>query len=245
MSVEDTGGGGAVKPDAGSAPDKGASVNVDEISGKVAEALKSQIADMVTGAVKRNLETSIASKFEGIDLEALRGKAAPVKPASKAGDEKVNPLQADYDAQKIIVDGLKKDMDGYKTRAMRAGVQEVLAKFKPTTASGELVLDKFAALVAEDDSGKLYVKSGDSTLTLEDSLTSYFKDRPELLQASAREGSGAGASTGWSEKMPTTKAELMFQTVKSPSGQETQEATPQRMGAFIAAKGQAALDALS
>jgi len=222
----DTGGGqpGAGNPDAGKgAPESAPGVDLEAVKAAVAESLKAELSQQVTGAVKRQ----IASALDGVDLDALRAK--PDAPKSGDGNDKgtkVNPLEVKLSEQQKQIDALTKAADRYRRRALRGGVTEIVGGLGLTKSAAELLIDSYAAKVQEDDEGKLYVQDGDSPVLLVDHLKAYVKDRPDLLKSEARGGSGAGAQTGgWTEAMPASMAELM----KDP---KTGRPTPERWARF-------------
>lgn len=223
------GGDGAGKPEGNGAPANAPSVTIDELVSAVAAKLEGNLANMVTGAVKRN----VASALEGLDLAKLKGNADAPKDGDDKG-KKLSPAEVQLAEVKRQVEALTKESQTYKSRALRAGVAELVTKANVTPEAAELLTDKFAGMVVEDESGKLHVKSGDESQPFSDFLTGYLKDRKGLLKSQAREGSGAGAGGGWSEAMPKTRRELMSHpTNKGPDGKPVP--TPERAAAFKAA----------
>ena len=117
-------GGGSDKPSGDGAPDKSASVDISELSSKVADSLKTDIASMITGAVTRNVEKALASKFEGVDMDALKGLKPP---APKGGDkDKVDPLKSELAELKSRLDVADKERQVYKARALSGEITKAV-----------------------------------------------------------------------------------------------------------------------
>lgn len=213
------------------------SIDIDALVSKVAESLKPVLSQEITGAVKRN----VASALEGIDLAKLKGEP----PAPNGGEPGKKLTKAEVEAAELRqqVERLTKESDRNRTRALRGGVIEAVGKAGVTDEAAELLVDKFAALVIEDESGKLHVKTGDDSQPFEAFLGAYLKDRKGLLKSTARPGSGAGAASTWSEPMPKTRTELLFHPKdKGPDGKPLP--TPNRANDFKRIHGEAAWKAL-
>jgi len=197
------------------------SVDVDAIASKVLEALTPKMADMVTGAVKRNVGEAFTAKLEGIDLEALKG----FKPTPK-GDKEPGKDKKDPDAG-LELSKLRQELDAEKAEAakwravgLRARVLEVVDKNNASQGARDLLADKYVASVQLTDSGELAYKVGDEYKPLGDVVKSFLKDRPDLIKSDARPGTGAGNQSGaWTEAMPSSMAELM----KDKDGKPTPE----------------------
>jgi len=225
------------------APDKSASVDPEAIKNAVAESLKAELSQQVTGAVKRQ----IASAFDGIDLDALRGKAAPDKSGDKGKDQKVNPLEVKVGELEKSLGDVQADAERYKQRAIRGAVSEAVSAAKVHEHARPLLIDQLSALAKEDDSGNLYVPgANDVPVPLADHLTTYLKDKAGLLASDARSGSGAGEQAGgWTEAMPKSKCDIMYRAEKDPYSDKTVVVqTPERRAAFIEAYGKEAWDKL-
>lgn len=232
-----SGGDGAVKPAGNGAPAPAPSVDVNAIVEAVTAKLEAQVANMVTGAVKRN----VASAFEGIDLDALKGNGGTPKPAD---GKKLSPEAVRLADVERRLEVATKEAERNRARALRAGVLETVSKSGVTDEAAELLVDKFAAMVVEDDGGKLHVKNGDSSTPFADYLAEHLKTRKGLLRASAREGSGAGQGNAWAGAMPKSKGEVLYTFGKDAKGRVTRTARHEGLESFLAAHGRAAFDAL-
>jgi hypothetical protein len=216
MSDQDKSGsgeGGAEKP---------ASVDIDAIVSKVTEALTPVISQQITGAVKRNVGETLASQFDGIDFDALKG----FKPPAPKGDNKKGEDENTPDAG-LELSKLRQELDAEKAEAakwravgLRARVLEVVDSNNASKGARDLLADKYVASVQLTDSGELAYKVGDEYKPLGDVVKSFLKDRPDLLKSDARPGTGAGNQSGaWTEAMPSSMAELM----KDKNGKQTPE----------------------
>lgn len=235
------GDGGAGKP-AGEGAPKPQGVDVESLVSAVVERLTPLVAQQVTGAVKRN----VASTLEGLDLDALKGLTAGTPKPGADDKGKVTPEQVKVADLTRQVEALTKQSATLRARAVRGAVSAEIAKHSPTEGATELLVDRFASLVKEDESsGSLFVDAEDGPRPFGEHLSGFFKSRPDLVRASARTGSGAGASAGaWQGDMPKSKSELLFTVRKDAGGRDQRVETPERRTDFIKRFGKDAYDRL-
>lgn len=228
------------------APENTPKVDVDAIVSKVVGSLKDDIAQMVTGAVKRNV-SEFTSKFEGIDIEALKAVASASKDAKKG---KVDPVQVEILDLKSRIAATEEREKAYRSRALSGEIYKALDDAKVNKDSRDLLAESLGRVAQEAaDTGKVLIPTKDQLgnevhKPLKAYLSEFLKDKPGLLESAARGGSGAGKASEFTEAMPKTKYELLFRTDKLSNGKTVKKATPDRRDAFIAQHGKAAWDAL-
>lgn len=218
------------------APVPPAAVDPEVVKAAVAEAFKA-VPEMITGAVKRQT----ASEVERA-LAAAKGNAGTPKPdddPSKVSPEKVKNAELNDRLKKIEAESAR-----YKARAIRGAVSEVVAAAKVTASARALLIDSLCAQAKEAEDGSLHIPEGDTQRPIADFLTAYLKGKDDLLESTARPGSGAAAGTAWAGPMPKTKGEVLFIFGKDAKGRTTHTPRPGGQEAFIAAHGRAAFDAL-
>jgi hypothetical protein len=241
MSVENAGGTAAPNTQPGTGGTANApAIDVAAISAQVAESLKASISAEITGAVKRQT----ASLAEQLAALKPQGNADAPKPGD---DGKVNPERVKNTELNERLKAIEADAAKYKARAIRGAVSEAVASAKVTASARQLLIDTLSAQAREDDQGNLYIGQGEDAVPLSKHLAEYLKGKDDLLEASARPGSGAGMDAAGqfsAANMPKTKAELMWTAEKNPGGYQVVADTPNRVLDFIAQFGQAAFDAL-
>jgi len=211
------------------------SISIEDLTAKVAEQLLPRLSQEITGASKRHT-ASLKEEIQAM----LKGNDGASKPADdqKVSPEKVKNTELNDRLKKIEAESAR-----YKARAIRGAVSEAVASAKVTTSARQLLIDTISATAREDDQGNLYMGDADNPVALKDYLANYLKGKDDLLEASARAGSGAGVDKGGSfgpGNMPKTQADLMWATGTDAAGRPVVERTPAAMSAFIAEHGEEA-----
>jgi hypothetical protein len=241
MSVENTTGGdaGAVKPAGDGAPANAPSISIDELVESVATKLLPKLSEQVTGMGKR-YSASLKEEITAM----LKGNADTPKDGDDAS--KVNP-----DKVKVaeVNERLKTMEAAYQrehARAIKGLVEKAIADSHVTASARELLVTALSAQAREDEQGNLYIGPKDSEVPLKDYLANFLKGKDDLLEATARPGSGAGTDKGGfsPSNMPKTQAELMWSTSTDAAGRSVVSRNPAAMSVFIAQYGQEAFDAL-
>jgi hypothetical protein len=216
-------------------------MDVAAISKAVADSLKAEISQEITGAVKRN----VASALEGVDFAALKELAGKNKGESPAPPQPgtVKAVELELANLKGILKAEQEARAKAEARANRKGVEAAVAAVASDDAV-ELVTSYFAGLVKPTETGELTVDGSNGPVPFEAALTAYLKDKPGLLKSAARPGSGAAAGTGGYGPEPKTKGELLYVFGKDAKGRPTRTPRSGARDAYVAAHGQAAYDAL-
>lgn len=241
MSVENpTGATPGANPPAGTGPAANEpSIDLDTLVDKVAEKLRPALSQELTGGMKRHT-ASLKEELQAM----LKGNAGTPKPDDD--DKKVNPDKVKVAEVNERLKAVEAESARYKARAIKGAVSEALASAKVTASARELLITALSAQAREDEQGNLYIGDKDNAVPLKDYLTTYLKGKDDLLESSARPGSGAGTDKGGfsPSNMPKTKAELMWSASTNRAGLPIVTVTPGAMSAFIAQYGQEAFDAL-
>ncbi len=212
MSGETTSGSGTVNPSGEGATESAPSVDIDNIVNKVTESVSNKLADMVTGAVKRNVENAFASKFDGVDFDALKGLKPPTPPEGKSkGNGQPDPaLLARLDAAEKSAGDALKAVDKWKSKALQATIYAQLDEFGANKDAREILAPQIASKVQESNDN-LFVVENDISKPMNDYIREYLDARPGLKTSQSRTGTGAGGGQNeFAEPMPATKAELMY-----------------------------------
>lgn len=218
----------AVTPPAGKdSPAPEPSISIDDLVTKVADSLMPRLSQEITGASKRHA-ASMREEVAGM----LKGLTPP---APKDGDPepkgKVNPLEVKVTDQANQIKALSDKAAKAEARARRSTVAGVVSGVVSADVA-DLLVDKYSALVEEDEAGALTVKTEEGRVAFGDFFKAEAAKHPGWLPPKGAAGTGAeparGRTTTGGEAMPKSIREITH----DPKTNKPYPDAPARIRAF-------------